>query len=76
MSFNDLSKSQFVEIKDEWARAVDALEQAQVLAAEARLAYRTRFSDAAKHRMKFALEVRDAAEARLRGLIQLIWKDV
>jgi hypothetical protein len=75
MPISEMSPSQFLAIQDEWSRSAEALEQAEAFASEALSALRARFSDSAKQRMKFALDVRSAAEARMRTLIQSIWND-
>ena len=73
MQTHALSRNELHAIQNEWVGASNAVVEAEAEALDALLQYRRGKCDATKLRMVYALEVRNAANARMRALVEAIW---
>ena len=73
MQTHALSRNEIQAIQNDWVAASNAVVEAEAEALDALLQYRRRKCDVTKLRMVYALEVRNAANARMRALIEAIW---
>jgi hypothetical protein len=68
-----LSKERLQALHDDWIEASNAAIEAEGEAMAALTEYRRNPSDRTKARMVLAVEVRNAAHARVRALVDAIW---
>ena len=64
---------EFPAVEGDWVSASNAVVEAEAEAFDALVEYRSRTCEATRLRMVYALEVRAAAQDRMRALIENIW---